>query len=169
MSCRSPGCGIVAAPSPSSRSSSRLAASPASLVDVLPALPSLIACVPSSSRSVVPSSHPSSRAILLACRHASRFTARPASRFSSRLSSRSPLVMSSPSCPIAPPCRSACGHRSPRPACRLAGSGTGRDCLSRHHLPALPPLLTPDGVSPACVSSLRSALLARVPPFMSVL
>lgn len=130
----------------------------------------LIACVPSSSRAVVPSSHPSSRAILLACRHASRFTARPASRFSSRSSPPVlPWVMSSPSCPITPPCRSACGHRSPRPACRLGWGRDGTGRLSLHRLPALPPLLALDGVLPACVSSLRYALLALVPPFVSVL
>ena len=49
----------------------------------------------------------------------------------------------------------------------LERDGTGR--LSRHRLPALPPLLALDGVSPACVSSLRSALLACVPTFVSVL
>lgn len=38
-------------------------------------------------------------------------------------------MMSSPPCPIALPCRSACGYRLPRPACRLGWErdGTGRD------------------------------------------
>lgn len=93
------------------------------------------------------SSHPSSRVIcLLAAR---RPAPRPASRFDSRLvlrpvsrpvdrlarSVRSPLGDAVAVMPDRSPCRSACGHRSPRPACRLAGSGTGRgaslaiDCL----------------------------------------
>lgn len=67
------------------------------------------------------------------------------------------------------PCRSACVHRSPRHACRLGWERDGTGSLSRHRLPALPPLLTLDGVSPACVSSLWSALLACVPPFVSVM
>lgn len=86
-----------------------------------------LCCLLDSSALPHPSSLFSSRAILLACRLSLRHASRPASRFSSRLSSRSPLVMSSPSCPIALPCRSACGHRSPRPACRLGWErdGTG--------------------------------------------
>lgn len=52
---------------------------------------------------------------------------------------------------------SACGHQSPRPACRLGWGRDGTGRLSRHRLPALPPLLVLDGVLPACVSSLRSA------------
>ena len=87
----------------------------------------LIVCVQSSSRAVVPSSHPSSRAICLlaALRPVSRYAARLASRLAPR--PVLPWVMSSPSCPIALPCRSACGHRSPRPACRLGWErdGTG--------------------------------------------
>ena len=67
-----------------------------------------------------------------AFRPASRFSLRRSSRFSSRfssrLSSRSPLVMSSPSCPIAPPsCRSAL-RLSLAPPCLSIGweqDGTG--------------------------------------------
>lgn len=60
------------------------------------------------------------------------------------------------------PCRSACGHQSPRHACRMAGSGTGRGAII---VIACSPcrccLLARADVSPACVSSLRFTLLAR--------
>ena len=131
MSCRSPGCGIVAAPSPSSRSSSRLVASPALLVDVLPALPShrlrpviiscrrlvihfprLAACL---ARRLCPIRH-------LSC-HLGQFCLRPASRLASRSVLPWDVIAVLPD---RSPCRSACSHRSPRPACRLAGSGAGR-------------------------------------------
>lgn len=103
---------------------------------LVPALPICLAsrftylviscCLLGSSALPHPSSHPSSRAILLACRHASRFTARPASRFSSRSSPRSPLGDAIAALPDRSPCCSACGHRLPRHACRGTGSGAGR-------------------------------------------
>lgn len=80
-----------------------------------------------------------------------------------------PWMMSLPPCPIAPPCRSACGHRSPRSTCRMAGSGTGRVAALVIACPPCRRCLSWDGVSSACVSSLRAALLAWVPPFVSVL
>ena len=160
--------------SPSSRSSSRRAASPASLADVLPALPShclrpvIISCrrlviqfprlATCLARRLCPIRH-------LSC-HLGQFCLRPASRLASRSVLPWDVIAVLPDYS---PCRSACSHQSPRPACRLAGSRTGRVRLSRHRLPALPPLLVQGGVSPACVSSLRSALLACVPPFVSVL
>lgn len=115
--------------SPSSRSSSRRAASPASLVDVIIALPS----------------------------HLLRPALRPASRLASR---PVPLwvMSSSPPCLIAPSCRSACGHRSPRPACRNSGERDGTGRLSRHRLPALPPLLAL-GWRLACVRFLVAVCL----------
>lgn len=86
----------------------------------------LIACIPSSSRAAVPSSHPSSRAISSvisgnsACvpplRPASRLVLRPASRLASR------SVLPWDVIAVLPDrfsWRSACRHRSPRPACRL--------------------------------------------------
>ena len=83
-----------------------------------------------------------------------------ASRSVSRLvrSSRSPLGDAIAALPDRSTCRSpARSHRSPRPACRLGWERDGTGRLPRHRLSALPPLLALDGVSPACVSSLRSA------------
>lgn len=127
-----------------------------------------VGCLLTSSALPRQSSHHLWQFCLLAAR---RLAHRPALRPAFRLAPRPvlPWVMSSPPCPIALPCRSACGHRSPRPACRLGWERDGTGRISRHRLPALPPLLALDGVSPACVSSLRSALLALVPPFVSVL
>lgn len=103
---------------------------------------------------------PSSRAICLLA------VLRPASRLASR--PVLPWVMPSPSCPIAPSCRSAYGHRSPRPACRLGWErdGTG--------LPLSP---SPARLAAAACSGMASrlrafpccGLLAYVPPFVSVL
>lgn len=181
MSCRSFNCGIVAASFPSSRSSS-LAASPASLADALPAFSScrlrgrrsarhIIAAI--SSRRLVPVSLCSVACLarrlcpivislvisgnLLACRPASRFSLRRSSRFSARLSFRSPLgchrrparsltVPFGLRSSIAPPCLSRDGERD------------GTESLSRHRLPALPPLLAL-GWRLACVRFLVAVCL----------
>ena len=149
MPCRSFDCGIVAAPSPSSRSSS-LTALPASLADALTALSSrrlrgrrsarhLIAaissrpiprlaplcCLLGSSALPPPSSLLSSRAICLLA--ALRPALRPVSRPVSRLASRPVLswVMPSPSCPIAP--RAVRLAVIARPALLVGWLGAGRD------------------------------------------
>lgn len=64
----------------------------------------------------------SSLAMLLAYRPAFR----PAARLSLVRSSRSPLGDVIDALPDRSPCRSACGHQSPRSACRMAVSGTRR-------------------------------------------
>ena len=141
MPCRSFDCGIVAAPSPSSRSSSRRAASPASLVDVLPALPShrlrpvIISCRRPVISSVISDN-------LLACRPASRFAARLSFRLSSCPSSRfSPRLASRPARSLSRAVRLAVIDC---PALLVGWLGAGRDgsrSLSRHCPPALPSLL----------------------------
>ena len=114
----------------------------------------LIACVPSSSRAVVPSSHPSSRAILLACRPASRLASRFAARLSFRLSSRS-----SPRSPLgnviaALPDRSPMpfGLRSSiAPPCLSVRLGAGRDGSSFSPSPARLAAVACSGWRLACV------------------
>lgn len=71
---------------------------------------------------LVPLSHPSSLTICLLAALC------PALRLASRLvrSSRFPWEDVIDALPDRSPCRSVCGHQSPRPACRMAGSGTER-------------------------------------------
>lgn len=74
-------------------------------------------------------SHPSFRAICL--RLALRSVLRPALRLAF-LSSVRPVLPRDDvidALPDRSPCCSACGHQSPRPACRGAGGGTGRAFL----------------------------------------
>lgn len=187
MPCRSFDCGIVAAPSPSSRSSS-LTALPASLADALTALSSrrlrgrrsarhLIAAISSrpalrlaSARCLLGSSvllihhlirHLSSASrticLLAAMRPVLRLALRPAFRLAPR--PVLPWVMSSPSCPIALPCRSACGHRSPRPACRLGWERDGTD-LPLSPLPARPAAVACPWMAWGCVCFDCGGLLA---------
>lgn len=133
----------------------------------------LLACLVGAALLRRPSPHPSSRAIcLLAARRlrpAFRSTSRPASRFPSRLSSRSPLDDVIADLP----------YRSPRlpmlavinrPALLVARLGAGRGGEPFSSSPVrLVSVACLASVSSACVSSLRSALLAWVPPFVSVL
>lgn len=85
----------------------------------------LIACVPSSSRAVVPSSHPSSRTICLlaAMRPVLRLVSRSVSRLAPRPASRLALR---PALPDRSSCRSAL-RLSLAPPCLSVRRGAGRD------------------------------------------
>ena len=102
----------------------------------------LLACLLGASAR--PSSHQPSRAILLACR-SSPPPCGPSCVPPPLLacSIRSPVGHRRPVRSLPVPAR-ACCHRSPRSACRTAGSGTGRG--ARHRLSILPPLLVFSGV-----------------------
>lgn len=150
---------------------------------LVPALPICPAFVPSSSRAVVSFPVSPRHAACLArrlcplghlSRHLGQFACLPLCVPPCVPFLATPLVsllvsllvpfspgMSSPPYPDRSPCCSACGHRSPRHACRGTGSGTGRDCLSRHRLPALPPLLALGWRGAVSVPIAASCLLAR--------
>lgn len=194
MSCRPLDCGIVAAPFP--LISFIISDGVACLTCRCP--PRFAVSLPSSHHRLVPSSRSPFRPAmllawlggsvpsvislvisgnLLACRSAfrpaSRFSLRRSSRFSFRFSSRPSTRslgrMSSPPCPIAP--RVVRLAVINRPAMLVEGRGAGRDGIAylaitcppcRRCLPRMASRLR-------AFPRLRSALLARVPPFMSVL
>lgn len=89
-----------------------------------------------------------------ASRFSPRFPARLASRRSSRCSSRSPLGDVIAALPNRSPCRSACGHQSPRHACRGTGSRTGRGAYLAIDCPPCRRCLLWDGVG-LCLFRLR--------------